>query len=802
MLDIWNGAGSQGTQQLLLDARQQLRRPLAQTDLSAALQEPYTRTAVNEIRNLFPRLPNPDLVMYVYPHLSGTEQAPVPGDDAGNRSSAWKAWRNPLRPRATFADEAALYAHNPSFTDHLPWVEYLDTEQCFLLDDNQSVGAVFELLPIGTEGREPDWLMATRDAIEDALQDSFDELDQAPWVAQFFCQDDNDFTPYLTRLTDYIQDNARGTVFTEAYLELIHRHLKAISKPGGLFEDKAVTRLPWRGNSRRVRLVIYRWLESEGEEAGLNPVQSLQQTCERVAVSLQACGVQSTRVDGRDAVNALFDQLPEGTVMSLTLVVKPQDVLEDQLNRLARKAIGENLASTQARQDVEEARAIIGRQHKLYRGTMAFYVRGHDEQQLHQRSVGLTNALLGAGLQPVREGDEVAACNSYLRWLPMAYSPARDTRNWVTTSPHRACRSTRVQLKPGAPVSLAPFGDAWRLVEQPDQVASLSIDEWDDEAVASRVDQRDVLGELEITARLMITGGEAKEEARLSRADRSLIRECILDAAQICVATNRQVLTRDVRNALLRVATDSRLPEKRRERAQEMGESIDLFCQGFEGELFDREGTPWPESDVTIVDLATYAREGYEAQMSISYISLMNTVNNLAERDQYLGRPIIMVTDEGHIITKNPLLAPFVVKGTKMWRKLGAWFWLATQNLADFPTAAQTMLNMIEWWICLNMPPAEIEEIARFKKLTSAQKALLLSAGKEPGKYTEGVVLSKKIETLFRAVPPSLYLALAMTEPEEKAERWTLMQENVCSELEAAFRVAERIDRARGIDPV
>lgn len=32
--------------------------------------------------------------------------------------------------------------------------------------------------------------------------------------------------------------------------------------------------------------------------------------------------------------------------------------------------------------------------------------------------------------------------------------------------------------------------------------------------------------------------------------------------------------------------------------------------------------------------------------------------------------------------------------------------------------------NMIEWWVCLNMPPAEIEEIARFKKLSSAQKAL------------------------------------------------------------------------------
>ncbi|MNC83014.1 hypothetical protein D3C75_1367860 [compost metagenome] len=50
-------------------------------------------------------------------------------------------------------------------------------------------------------------------------------------------------------------------------------------------------------------------------------------------------------------------------------------------------------------------------------------------------------------------------------------------------------------------------------------------------------------------------------------------------------------------------------------------------------------------------------------------------------------------------------------------------------------------------------------------------------------------------------VPPSLYLALAMTEPEEKAERWSLMQEHRCSELDAAYRVAARIDSARGIDP-
>ena len=39
----------------------------------------YTRDAYNEIDTTFPRLPNPSLVMYVFPHLAGKEQVPVPG---------------------------------------------------------------------------------------------------------------------------------------------------------------------------------------------------------------------------------------------------------------------------------------------------------------------------------------------------------------------------------------------------------------------------------------------------------------------------------------------------------------------------------------------------------------------------------------------------------------------------------------------------------------------------------------------------------------------------------------------------
>lgn len=40
----------------------------------------YTRTNLNQTENRFGRLPNPDLVMYVFPHLSGNgSRYPVPG---------------------------------------------------------------------------------------------------------------------------------------------------------------------------------------------------------------------------------------------------------------------------------------------------------------------------------------------------------------------------------------------------------------------------------------------------------------------------------------------------------------------------------------------------------------------------------------------------------------------------------------------------------------------------------------------------------------------------------------------------
>nr|WP_298412398.1 TIGR03751 family conjugal transfer lipoprotein [uncultured Halomonas sp.] len=59
-------------------ARGALRRPIGAMQMVDERTR-YTREAANEIVSQFARLPNPDLVIYIYPHLAGNAAMPVPG---------------------------------------------------------------------------------------------------------------------------------------------------------------------------------------------------------------------------------------------------------------------------------------------------------------------------------------------------------------------------------------------------------------------------------------------------------------------------------------------------------------------------------------------------------------------------------------------------------------------------------------------------------------------------------------------------------------------------------------------------
>ena len=887
----------------------------------------------------------------------------------------------------TTAAVKRLYDRPPSFTDLLPWVEYDPDSRTFLLEDGVSVGALFEITPAGTEARTPQFMKQLRDAIQSALTDAIPEDDEAPWILQVYVQDEPSLTEFQQAVAAYAQPKARCTAFTQHFQDTFAQHLESITRPGGLFEDTAVTGTHWRGQVRRVRATLYRRLKLKGKTPSAFEVEeAMNDVATKWVASLASAGIQVRRCTGKDLyewllkwfnpkpaiaqgdpdkllelapypgdedlpfgydlaerltltmprsdnttatwwfdglphtvvtiqglrrapevghmtaerqagdnVFSLFDRLPEHTVMVMTLTVKPQDVTRNHIAQVKRAAVGDSAEAALTREDAERVEREMAQGNKLYPLNLAFYLRGDDPKALRTNVNQLNALLLPNGLQPILQEADLLALDSYMRNLPMAYDVSLDKssrrsrlvfsnhaanllpvygRSKGTGHPglvffnrgaeplafdplHRADRKKNahmlilgptgagksallvyllqqmvavyrprifiieaggsfsllgqhfqahgvsvnpITLNPNEDVSLPPFADAIRVLDKEHrlQLCTDPDELTDDDEIEDESSGRDILGEMEIAARIMITGGDEREDARLSRADRLLIRNAIFLAAKNVKDSGRdQVITEDVVNALHEIGRDQDLPEHRCNRAIEMGDGMALFCSGLAGHFFNRPGKPWPEADVTILEMGMLAREGYEDQLTVAYISMMSHINDLVERHQHDARPTLVVTDEGHIITTNPLLARYVVKITKMWRKLGAWFWIATQNLEDFPDASRKMLNMMEWWLCLVMPKEEVEQIARFKDLTDEQRSLLLSARKEPGKYVEGVVLSDNLEALFRNVPPPLSLALAMTEKHEKAERAAIMRERNCSEIEAVHVIAERIAENR-----
>ncbi len=616
--------------------------------------------------------------------------------------------------------------------------------------------------------------------------------------------------------------------------------------------------------------------------------------------AIPAIGLFGAEREIGDYVYAVFDRMPENTILVMTITVRAQDEVRNHLAQIQRAAVGDSAEAKLAGQDAERAQMQMAKGNKLFPVQTAFYVRGDSLNDLYLKVNTVNALLLSNNIQPIRETDDLLSLDSYIRNLPMNFQHQHDQRlarrSRLLFSKHAASllplygRSVgtghpgvlmynrgaepltfdplnsedrkknahaliigptgsgksatlvylilqmlalyrprvfiievggsfellgkylaehdvtvnQVTLTPNSDISLPPFGDALKLLdeinakqrdEQGKDVVRILEEELETDDDALEDGNRDLLGEMEIAARIMITGGDQREDDRLTRPDRLLIRQAILLAAHTVKTAGRdQALTEDVVTALRNLPE---LTDNRRERAGEMADGMALFCDGLAGQFFNRPGKRWPAKDVTIVDMGILAREGYDDQLTVAYIGLMNHIHDLVERRQNDERPTLVITDEGHIITTNPLLAPYVIKIVKMWRKLGAWYWIATQSLEDFPDASKKMLSMLEWWLCLVMPKDDLDHIARFKKLSDEQHALLLAARKSPGQYTEGVVLSDVLTALFRNVPPALALALGMTEKDEKAARHNLMREHHCTELEAVYMIADQIASKR-----
>lgn len=920
---------------------------------------------------------------------------------AGLISDSFKLYDREPEQMVTEADMASMYKVRRSFTDRLPWMEYLSDDECFLLDDERSVAAVYDLFPTNAEGVLLSELARVRDNFKYFLNEVFPAYEKYPWVVEFYQSDVLSLAAFQQSVRDYAKKVGQKNPLQDAYLPVIDRHLQDVCKEGGLFLDHTVTGVNWRGSVRTYRMVFYRRYGSKGSPPrGQTPIQELQSLRQKVESSLMQSGIRCERVDGKtfydwlfrwfnprpavtdgstdallqrlpyedssdlpyghdfsesllhrppesrsetgcwyfddlphkvitvqnlrrspkigalsapkrngDHTSALFDRMPEGTIMSMKVVITPSDQTEARIDKIEDKARGEGAKIQRIKIETQKAKERIANDNLLYPVELAFFIRGDDEESLRRHQVDVLSLLQLEGLNPLDDEHDPIILDSYLINLPMNYEPEKEKkrrRSRLVFTEHIAnlapimgrgvgtghpgtlwfnrggepmsfdplnpldrsknahlclfgptgsgksaqivsmiiylmsiynarvflieagnsfgmmhdylkevgMSTHRVRMRSGDNTIIPPFANALKALEQEEREQTL----YGRSSVERKVDvvqevfesrgheteegefEKDYLGEMEIIARIMVSGGKKAESEKITLGDQQLIREAILAAAKDCRDMGQSmVLTEDVAVKLEAISQDSSVPQEIQTRFYGYAAAMRMFTQGLAGQIFNREGQLWPECDFTHIDLAEFVKDNKGAELAVSYMSILNNVNDIAERDQFSGRPIIFLTDEAHLITKNPLLAPGVVKIVKMWRKLGAWLWLATQNMADFPDEAEVMLSLFEWWLCLALESSEVEEVARFKKLTEAQKHLLSSARKQKYAYTEGVVLSSKLSQLFRAIPPSLTLALAMSEADEKAERWQYMTAESISEVEAAKRVAEALDQKRGI---
>lgn len=644
---------------------------------------------------------------------------------------------------------------------------------------------------------------------------------------------------------------------------------------------------------------------------------------------------------------ARFDRLPPGAMLSMSIVIQPQDMIERHISRIRDTSRAKTAVAAETFGECENVLEAMARGDKLFPTMVNLYMMANTREELSSGISQVNAQLTPSGMRFIDPKHDLVPLDSFMRGLPMNFNPAFDTKfmrrsrlifasdiaamlpvygrshgtgnpnfwfwnrggepltldplnkrdrkknahmlvlgptgagksatlNYLTMSTMAVYRPRFVIADAGksfqllveymktqglkvhcvtltsdADVSLPPFVHAYKLLDDNDVMGSflaaerqvmshsqgnkqtnsaadagsgvavdgdllikLSGDSKDldlspikpletfdeeDGSEDEENDKRDWLGEMLISALMMITGGEANEIARMGRADRYLVSRAIIKAAvQAKKLGQKHPLTQDVALQLTDMVRDQSLSPSRQARAEEMGQSMMTFTQALRGKLFNREGRDWPDADVTLVEMGTLTQDGYGDALALAYTSLIDSVQSRGEKAQAEDRPMIFLTDEGHLITTNDLLGPKIAKGTKMWRKLNIWFWLATQNLQDFPDSMSRVLSMCEYWMLLTMDKSEIAEVARFRTLTPEQRHLMESAKKEPSKYTEGVIINATDQMLFRNIPPALPIALAMTEGHEKAARRRLMEEHNITEMDAAIMIADQIGARRG----
>ena len=385
----------------------------------------------------------------------------------------------------------------------------------------------------------------------------------------------------------------------------------------------------------------------------------------------------------------------------------------------------------------------------------------------------------------------------------------------------------RIVLDNSSDEVLAPFFETEKALVEAEEIERINRGEWtgkgkkarislekaddeaEDETDATTSDSQDddeersYLAEMEYILRIMVTGGSdnvSLSQPQISRINAALVRGLRL-SQQKGEPHARPV---HMAQAMREMADEEAKREGRLEEIavdlRNMADAIELWTTGLRGKLFNRHAEGFSaDYDLTVVELGALGKKGSEDMLAVAGLSAIYTIIALAEKLQGLGRAIEVKIDEAHLWAKIKLLMGGLVTGAKVFRKLGCWLNVITQDISDFADAdAQKILGNAEFWWLMRLDEKEINQASTILNLSDEARHLIQFLRKEERRFVEGVSLSEKFDSaMVRFVPPSLMLALGQTDGKEKEARYRLMREQGISELDAALRIAEDIEKNR-----
>ena len=216
-----------------------------------------------------------------------------------NSSDDAEAQANKKRPKITKARLEAAYNTGSSFTDLLPWAEYIPESKQILMIDGHTRMACYELTPLASEGRTEQYLQEAADNLALMLAESFHEHSDDPWVVQFYVNNEPDLDNHIESVKRYIRPEILETQFTQEWLKIYQEHITDLVRKEGYFEDEAVTGAVWRGQMSRLRMTIYRKYAS-GKPSYEHPESELNDICQKIESNLDGIGIKHRRMNGED----------------------------------------------------------------------------------------------------------------------------------------------------------------------------------------------------------------------------------------------------------------------------------------------------------------------------------------------------------------------------------------------------------------------------------------------------------------------------------------------------------------------